>query len=306
MNLNIKNETAKLKTVVLGQPNSNGDVPDINETFDSKSYESVKKGIYPKEEDIVKEMNAFKAVLEKHDVEVLRPKELKNYNQVFSRDVGFVIDDKLIVANLIEDREKELEAYHDIFEEIDDSKIIRIDKEAHVEGGDVIMWNEFMFVGTYKKPDYSTFKTARTNALAVDMLKHYFPDKWVIDMELVKDDKDPYRGILHLDCCFQPVGKDKAILYKDGFLNERHYEVIKDLFGRKNVFELTREEMYWMSPNVFSISPEVVVSEQNFTRLNKHMREEWGMVVEEIPYREVSKMGGLLRCSTMPLIRKND
>jgi hypothetical protein len=62
--------------------------------------------------------------------------------------------------------------------------------------------------------------------------------------------------------------------------------------------------MYWMNPNVFSISPEIVVSEQNFTRLNNHMREVWGMTVEEIPYRNVSRMGGLLRCSTLPLIRE--
>lgn len=86
-------------------------------------------------------------------------------------------------------------------------------------------------------------------------------------------------------------------------LNPRHYHVLIDLFGRDNVFEVTREEMYWMSPNIFSIAPDVVVSEQNFKRLNRHMRDEWGITVEEIPYREISKMGGLLRCSTMPLIR---
>jgi N-dimethylarginine dimethylaminohydrolase len=29
------------------------------------------------------------------------------------------------------------------------------------------------------------------------------------------------------------------------------------------------------------------------------------MIVEEINYKEISKQGGLLRCSTLPLIRKN-
>ena len=59
-----------------------------------------------------------------------------------------------------------------------------------------------------------------------------------------------------------------------------------------------------MFPNVFSIAPDLVVSDEVFTRLNRHLTEEWGIKVEEISYREISKMGGLLRCSTMPLIRE--
>ena len=304
MILNVTNETDTLKAVVLGQPGGMGEDPELKDTFDSKSRESVKRGIYPSEEDVTKEMEAFEKVLKKHDVQVFRPWVIEDLNQVFSRDVGFVIDDKFIIANLIEDREEEQKAYERIIDSISEKNIIKTPDDVHVEGGDVILWNEFMFVGCYKQDDYSNYKTARTNAKAVEFLKHHFPHKWVIDMELVKDDHDPFRGILHLDCTFQPVGKDKAIIYKNGFLNERHYQILIDLFGRKNVFEVTREEMYWMNTNIFSISPEVVVSEKNFTRLNNHMREEWGLTVEEIPYREVSKMGGLLRCSTMPLIRE--
>lgn len=304
MILNVTNETDTLKAVVLGQPGGMGEDPELKDTFDSKSRESVKRGIYPSEEDVTKEMEAFEKVLKKHDVQVFRPWVIEDLNQVFSRDVGFVIDDKFIIANLIEDREEEQKAYERIIDSISEKNIIKTPDDVHVEGGDVILWNEFMFVGCYKQDDYSNYKTARTNAKAVEFLKHHFPHKWVIDMELVKDDNDPFRGILHLDCTFQPVGKDKAIIYKNGFLNERHYQILLDLFGRKNVFEVTREEMYWMNTNIFSISPEVVVSEKNFTRLNNHMRDEWGLTVEEIPYREVSKMGGLLRCSTMPLIRE--
>ncbi|MEO1548760.1 MAG: arginine deiminase family protein, partial [Bacteroidota bacterium] len=62
------------------------------------------------------------------------------------------------------------------------------------------------------------------------------------------------------------------------------------------------DEMYQMYSNVFSISPEVVVSEQNFTRLNTWLREQ-GFIVEEIPYAEIAKQEGLLRCSTLPLVR---
>jgi N-dimethylarginine dimethylaminohydrolase len=58
-----------------------------------------------------------------------------------------------------------------------------------------------------------------------------------------------------------------------------------------------------MFSNVFSISQEVIVSEKNFTRLNSWLREQ-GFTVEEIPYAEIAKQEGLLRCSTLPLIRE--
>jgi len=81
--------------------------------------------------------------------------------------------------------------------------------------------------------------------------------------------------------------------------------MLVELFGAQNVFEITGEEMYAMNANVFSISPDVVVSEQRFARLNDHLENQWGLTVERIPYFEISKMGGLLRCSTLPLIREN-
>ena len=57
-----------------------------------------------------------------------------------------------------------------------------------------------------------------------------------------------------------------------------------------------------MNSNIFSIAPDVIVSEKNFTRLNNWLRQN-GFRVEEIPYAEISKQEGLLRCSTLPLIR---
>jgi hypothetical protein len=35
---------------------------------------------------------------------------IENYNQIFSRDIGFVIDDIFIKSNILPDRERELDA----------------------------------------------------------------------------------------------------------------------------------------------------------------------------------------------------
>ena len=304
MKLNIKNETGKLKSVVLGQPKSMGPIPTLEESYDAKSYHSIEHNIYPKEEDIISEVSAFESVLKKYDVEVLRPAIIKDYNQVFARDVAFVIEDKMIISNVIKDREDEQEAYRKIFEKVEWRKIINLPETAHIEGGDVIVWNDYLFIGTCYSEDYRSFKTARTNEYAIEILKEYVPKKRIIDLDLKKNDKIPYEGILHLDCTFNPIGKDKCIIYKNGFVDESDYELVVDIFGEENSFNITDEEMFEMNPNIYSSSPEVVVSDHTFTRMNKHLRDVWGFTVEEIPYREVSKMGGLLRCSTMPLVRE--
>ena len=304
MKLNINNETGRLKSVVLGQPVSMGADPTLEESYDAKSYHTIQQGVYPKEEDIINEMTEFEKVLKKYDVEVIRPDIIKDYNQVFARDVAFVIEDKMILSNLIPDRADEQEAYSKIFEQVEWRKIINLPDTAHIEGGDVIVWNDFLFIGTCFSEDYRNFKTARTNEYAIEILKEYFPKKRIIDLELKKNDTVPYEGILHLDCTFNPVGKDKCIIYKDGFVDESDYRLILDIFGEENCFHVTKEEMFEMNPNIFSISPEVVVSDAAFTRMNRHLQDAWNIKVEEIPYREISKMGGLLRCSTMPLVRE--
>ena len=304
MKLNIKNETGRLRSVVLGQPASMGAIPTLEESYDAKSYHTILHNIYPTEKDIVDEMSIFENILKKYGVDVLRPDVIEDYNQVFARDVAFVIEDKMIISNLISDRANEQHAYSKIFEKIDWRSLINLPERAHIEGGDVIVWNDFIFVGTCYSEDYRNFKTARTNEYAIDILKEFFPKKRIIDFDLKKNDKEPYKGILHLDCTFNPVGEDKCIVYPNGFVDEDDFHLILDVFGEENCFQVTDEEMFAMNPNIFSISPEVVVSDSAFTRMNNHLREVWNLSVEEIPYREISKMGGLLRCSTMPLVRE--
>jgi hypothetical protein len=64
----------------------------------------------------------------------------------------------------------------------------------------------------------------------------------------------------YLDCCFQPIGPNKGIIYKSGFRRSRLY-VSGYFFGKDNLFH-HKEEMYTMNSNVFSIDSNVVVSEK--------------------------------------------
>ena len=303
LQLHVQDETTRLRAVVLGTAVSNGPTPQPEEAYDPKSLEHIKAGTYPVEADMVPEMAAFEAVLQNYGVTVFRPQLIPNYNQIFTRDIGFVIDDVFIKSNILPDRERELDAIQYIIDQIAPAKVVRPPEEVHIEGGDVMLWGNYIFVGTYKGSDYKDYITARTNMKGVEYLRKLFPNKIVKEFDLVKSKIEARDNALHLDCCFQPVGKDKAIIYKRGFREEADYLFLVNLFGKENLFHIKRKEMYHMYSNVFSIAPDVVVSEKKFTRLNHWLREN-GFTVEEIPYAEIAKQEGLLRCSTLPLIRE--
>jgi N-dimethylarginine dimethylaminohydrolase len=302
-NLHIKDETSPLRTVLLGTAAQPGPQPRPEEAYDPKSLEHILAGTYPREEDMVGEMEGFAAVLRKHNVQVFRPEVLPDCNQIFSRDIAFVVDDKLVKANILPEREREFDAILHVLDHIEKEQVLVPPEEVHVEGGDVMPWREYLFVGTYTAPDYPEFITARTNQEAVDYLREHFPNRTVRAFELRKSNTDPRKNALHLDCCFQPVGRDMAILHRESFLNPEEYYWLREYFGPEKIFEITEEEMYRMFSNVFSIAPEVVVSDRSFSRLNSWLREH-GITVEEISYQEVGKQGGLFRCSTLPLERE--
>ena len=302
MKLHIQNETSRLRAVILGTAKSNGPTPKPEDCYDPKSKQHVLAGTYPKEEDMIAEMEAVSAVLKKYDVTVYRPEVLEDYNQIFARDISFVIEDKIIIANILPDRKREVEATEYVWSTIEKKNRIILPYECHVEGGDVMPWNDYIFIGTYSGQDYPDYITARTNVQAVKAIQNLFPHKKVKAFELRKSNTDPKENALHLDCCFQPIGKDKAIIHKNGFLVEEEYQWLVDYFGKDNVFEISKDEMYDMNSNIFSISEDVIISEKKFTRLNKWLRKK-GFTVEVVPYSEIAKQEGLLRCSTMPLIR---
>ena len=300
--INIANETGKLSAVVVGIANDFGGAPKLEECYDPKSKAHITAGTYPVEKDCIYEIRALVAVFERHGVEVFRPKNINGVNQIFTRDIAFVIADKLVLPNIIENRKEEISAIDDLISQIPSELILKMPADARVEGGDVMPCNEYVFAGYSEKEDFEKYTVARTNRAGLNFLKDTFPNKKVKGFELNKSDVNPRENALHLDCCFQPIGKNSAIMYRGGFKNEADINFLVNYFGAENIIEISKEEMYNMNSNVFSISEQVIVSEKGFTRLNTELRKR-GLIVEEISYAEIAKMEGLLRCSTIPLIR---
>jgi len=302
INININNEIGQLRSVVLGIATDFGGTPKEEDCYDPKSKENVLKGTFPIEKDLSEELNQFRDVLEKYNVKIFRPETIKHLNQIFTRDIAFVIDDKIIIPNIISDRRDEINGINYLLQDIDPKKILRLGIDSRVEGGDVILSNNKIFIGYSKENDFIKYKVARTNEAAIEEIRSLFPDKEVLSFELNKSDANAKENALHLDCCFQPIGKNMAIIYEGGFKHNKDVDYLNNYFGSDNLIKITQEEMYNMNSNVFSISEDVIVSEKGFNRLNSILREK-GFIIEEINFSETSKMEGLLRCSTLPLDR---
>ena len=305
MKLFLKNETSRLKSVLLGNANNIEKKPNIYQTYDPLSIINLKKGTYPKKSDLIKELDSYKKALEINGVDVYELDSVPNCNQIFARDIGFVIGDYLFISNILPLRHKEINGLNSMIKKIDNSKIVKLNTNIHIEGGDIILDNDYIFVGYYNKDDYEKQITARTNLKAVKFLQKKFTNKKVKAFELRKSMADPSKNALHLDCCFQPLGDSLAVISRDGFSNLKDYEWLIKYYGKENVLDLNKKEMSLMMCNFLSISKNKVISDIRFTKLNRWLNSKKIKTIE-INLKEISKQGGLFRCATLPLERLNE
>ena len=305
MKLFVKNETSRLKSVLLGNANNIEKKPNIYQTYDPLSIINLKRGTYPKKSDLIKELDSYKKALEINGVDVYELDSVPNCNQIFARDIGFVIGDYFFISNILPLRHKEINGLNSIIKKIDNSKIVKLNTNIHIEGGDIILDNDYIFVGYYNKGDYEKQITARTNLNAVKFLQKKFTNKKVKAFELRKSIADPSKNALHLDCCFQPLGDSLAVISRDGFSNLKDYEWLIKYYGKENVLDLNKKEMSLMMCNFLSISKNKVISDIRFTKLNSWLKSKKIKTIE-INLKEISKQGGLFRCATLPLERLDE
>ena len=300
--INIQNEYSPLKTVILGIAENPGPQPLEKDVYDPGSLFHIQNNSYPIEKDLLNEVDYFHGKLVKHNVDVIRPQNISDCNQIFARDLGFVISNMFFMSNIVPNREEEIEGIQSIITKFD-AGVIKLPDFMHIEGGDVIIHNDKIFIGTYSDKDYSSLITARTNNESIEYLKKMINEFEIIPIDIKKSNTNIYENTLHLDCCFQTISKNNAIICPDGFKNIDDINLIIKIFGKENIFKATLQEYSELTSNVLVVSPDVIISHSKFNRLNKWLRDK-GILVEEVDYTNVSKMSGLFRCSTLPLNRE--
>lgn len=301
MQLLVTNEWSTLHTVIVGTAQSMGGTPPLEEAYDPKSKEHIAAGTYPKEADCVRELDALATLLQSMDVKVLRPHVVPELNQIFARDAGIVVEDRLVVTRMIADRTAEWQGIAPLLADVPASHILTPPEGVRVEGGDVMPRDGELWVGYSAKEDFGTFTTARTNEAALDWLSDQFPRWNVRGFQLQKSDTDPTANALHLDCCLSTLAGGHAVFHPEGLKLAEDVAFVRDTF-QGQILEVDAEEMYHMQCNLISVTPEDMVSCPPFESVNRRL-EAWGYRVHTTPLQETAKMEGLLRCVTMPLHR---
>jgi len=271
------NEYSTLKKVIVVSPTFMEIREVINEVQASYAAENIDKTV------AVNQHEGFVRTLKDEGVNVIQLRPDENLNeQVFTRDIGFTVDRHLFVSNMEKDlRKPETERLKQWLrdQEIPYQQLTA----APIEGGDVIVDEQTLWIGI----------SDRTNKDAAKELQEKLPDFEVNQIPIRED-------VLHLDCTFNLLNSETALIYKDGI---RDKQVLQKLENRYELIEVTKEEQFQMGTNVLSIGNRKVISLPENSRINTTLKEK-GFHVIEVPFSEIIKSGGSFRCCSLPLLRQ--
>lgn len=294
---NIPNEWAPLRTVVVGHGISMGPVPTVASAIDPTSKHHIANGTYPSPESVAHQLDGLAECLSSAGVEVLRPVNLEDVEQVFTRDVGLIVDRTLIRSRTIEERSAE---WSGIVPLLEDNSWIDLPDGVHLEGGDVIVLDGAILVGVTRRKAWHHLQVVRSLPSALDFLAAEFPDREVIGIELHKDDGDPLASALHLDCAYMPLADGGALICDEAFIEEGQLNSLKNRHSYS--IRVSLQEAAELQTNLLHVRPDTLLIDPRFKRLAGALRDK-GFHLLEHPMDHVGRMGGLFRCTTMPLSR---
>ncbi len=283
-NLHVNSETGVLKEVIIGNPYNFGKVPnpaicEIQKKFLGENA--------PVKENVIEDFEKFKQTLIDNNVKVYEAKALDDVpDQLTPRDIGFVLDDTLVISNMVkEPRKQEWKGIEYVIDLIDPKRIIDVPENVFIEGGDIIYDKEEVYVGIGQ----------RTNMMGFLFLKNTFPKHKLTPIFL----KSPGQGedVLHLDCAFMPVGNEYAIIYREG-IHGLPESIPKKYFS----IYISKEEQQEVGTNLLSLSPNKVISRKKSKYINSVL-ESLRVEVIKLDFDEFTKNGGSFRCASMPIYR---
>ena len=282
MKVQVKNEYGKLKKVVVSSANyyDPNDLAINNETI--KYYKE--HGDVPTKEDILKEQKEFWDTLNKLDVEVIVADQVPDTKgQMFTRDLAFVIGNKFFISNMRkENRKKAIIGWQKIIDEIEESQTIQVPSNVFLEGGDVLVDGNFIYVGI----------SERTNEHGIEFLRQKLgTDYKVIPLKLKPK-------FLHLDVVLTIINPNLVLVYKDG-LEEESYKLLESY----QKIELTEKEQFELGTNVFVVDPKTIIVNAIHKRIIEEIKKQKLNVIPQ-NMSETAKDGGAFRCTTCPLERE--
>jgi N-dimethylarginine dimethylaminohydrolase len=221
----------------------------------------------------------FAATLRQNNIEVhLLPCYEKYPEQVFTRDIGFVVGRRFFVSCLKEEiRAGETEVLKSWLKtrHIDYTEF----RTGCIEGGDVIIHNHTIWLGM----------SDRTSEAVIDELARYCAGYQI--RPIVFDE-----SILHFDCTFNIISERDALIYRKALKKED----VSYLESQYNLIDVGEEEQFTLGTNVLAIGNNKIVSSPQNKLVNKKLSD-FGYEVIFSDISEILKSGGAFRCITLPL-----
>ncbi|MFF4934509.1 dimethylarginine dimethylaminohydrolase family protein [Streptomyces griseofuscus] len=204
--------------------------------------------------------------------------------QHYPRDIAFVVDHVLVMARLNSThRRPETDALAPLLTSA--PHIAHLD-EGTIEGGDVVLHTGTVLVGLGEETSLAGVG-ALQRALA-----HHGVDREVRPIHFAT------RGIVHLDDHFTIVAPGTALIHREVFPRaelrwfQQHFDLI----------DVTDAEARAVQANVLAIAPDTVIVAAGSDRITTQLAAR-GLEVLTVDYREVTRIPGSLRCTTLPLTR---
>lgn len=270
-----RSEFDALQTVILCRPEHMAIKDIINGTQKHFKQENINIPV------ALKQHSEFIDILRSHQIEVvLLPADPALPEQVFTRDIGFVLGETAFVSNMAASvRQGEETVFQDL---LDNKKIpyTRL-KKANIEGGDILIADGTVYARLSK----------RTDKAAVRELQEALPEMTVVPIPLKED-------FLHLDCVFNMISETEALYCKNG-LRQKEIDLLAERF---EMIEVPEEEQFTLGPNILSIGNQTIISLPQHRHTNRELRKR-GYTVIETEFSEIIKSGGSFRCCTLPLVR---
>ena len=273
--LGCHNEYGTLKMLAVCEPQFMSIRQVINET--QKLYINENIDV----QKALKQHHQFCEVLRKNGIKLVALPASKEYpEQVFTRDIGFTISSTVFISALRHDIRRGEEKL--LKEWLQQHRVPFLELTASIEGGDVIVDNDSVFIGISR----------RTSEEAVQELAHSLNNIQVKSLPI--DD-----GFLHLDCVFNFLSKAEALIFSPAFAKED----VQWLKERYHLIEVAPEEQFSLGTNILNLGNKKLLSLPVNKQVNATLRER-GYLVEEVDFSEIIKSGGSFRCCSMPLLRE--
>ena len=269
------NEYDPLKRVILCQPQ----YMTIREVINETQKEFKDEGIHIKR--ALEQHREFVRTLESNGIEVvLLPYHKKFPEQVFTRDIGFTLGQTIFVAKMAHDIRIGEE---DVLKQwLDDEEMSYFNlAEDRIEGGDVIIDGETIYVGLSNRTHQEAVEHLQSLLIQYDVKAIPFKEKY-----------------LHLDCVFNVISPDTALIYRPALTKED----IELFSSRYELIEVSEEEQFTLGTNVLCIGNKKILSLPINKQVNQNLRNR-GFEVIEVDISEIIKSGGSFRCCTLPILR---